>query len=234
MTVDEQKQAAAHRALDFVNDGMVVGLGTGSTADHFVKALGKHVSSGLSVHGVATSLATESLARECNIPLVSIDDVERIDVTVDGADEVDRDLRLIKGGGGALLREKIVAHGSARMVVIVDEGKLVPQLGAFPLPVEIVQFAALRMVRQLAEICEGATGKVVEVSLRKSAAGELFITDGGHYIADCACAAIPQPGQLAAQIERVPGVVEHGLFLKLATDVIVGHDNSTELLSRMD
>ena len=234
MTADDQKQIAAHRALEFVKDGMVVGLGTGSTANHFVNALGSRVASGLSVHGVATSINTETLAIENDIPLIAMDDVQRIDVTVDGADEVDREFRLIKGGGGALLREKIVAHASDRMVVIVDEAKLVSQLGAYALPVEIVQFGALRMVNQLTAICEEATGNGVEVSLRTSAAGEAFMTDGGHYIADCSCAAIPEPERLAAQIECVPGVVEHGLFLKLATDVIVGHDNATELLSRMD
>ena len=214
---DAAKAAAARRALEFVEDGMRIGLGTGSTASAFVTLLGERVASGLRVTGVPTSERTGELAREFGIPLATIDEMPELDLTVDGADEYDPALRLIKGGGGALLREKIVATASRRMIVIADANKAVAELGRFPLPVEVNRFglAVTRgaVVRE-AERCD-CTGAV---TLRGG--DRPFVTDGGHLILDCHFGRIPNAEMLAARLSAIPGVVEHGLFIGIASAVI--------------
>ena len=219
MTPDEAKRAAAARALELVTPGMRLGLGTGSTAAHFVDLLGARVAAGLKVICVPTSERTRAQAEGLSIPLTTLDETPALDLTVDGADEVDGALRLIKGGGGALLREKIVAAASARMVAIVDDTKMVARLGKFPLPVEVNAFglgATRLLVGKVAARhgCQGA------VTLRL-AGGKPFVTDGGHLILECAFGAIADPEALSADLFAIPGVVEHGLFLGLAGAAIV-------------
>lgn len=212
-TSDDDKKLAAEAGAALVKDGMVVGLGTGSTAAHFVRALGPRVKQGLSIRGVPTSAATAALARTLGVPLVGFDQVSEIDLTIDGADEFDPRLALVKGGGGALLYEKVVAAASRRMVAVCDGKKKVDTLGRFPLPVEVVPFGYEQVLRRLSAL--GA-----KVKLRQSE-GEVFKTDGGHYILDAAFGAIPDPAGLAQEIDRIVGVVEHGLFVGLCTEVIM-------------
>lgn len=214
---------AAQAALEFVKDGMVVGLGTGSTSAHFVRLLGERVRQGLRVKGVPTSEATRNLAEQVGVPLIEISQVTSIDVDVDGADEVDAGFRLIKGGGAALLREKIVAAASREMVVIADESKWVDTLGAFPLPVEVVRFGfALTQERVKAAMREaGCAGG--EATLRVQGKGnDPVVTDGGNYILDARCERIPNAEALADALKRIVGVVEHGLFIGLSRTVILG------------
>lgn len=233
MTADIEKKAAALRALDLVEDGMKLGIGTGSTADHFTRGLGEKVAAGLNVIGVPTSEATAKLAASLNIPLSTLEEVGSLDLTVDGADEADASFRLIKGGGGALLREKIVARASAKMAVIVDSSKLVPALGAFKLPVEIVPFGAGATKDQIKQgAAEFGTASPLPCSWRKSDDDSLFITDGGHYILDCAFGEIRDAEGLARFLLTLPGVVETGLFLGLATEIIVARGTETEILTR--
>ncbi|WP_135547992.1 ribose-5-phosphate isomerase RpiA [Paenibacillus cymbidii] len=216
----EAKQLAAERAVQLVEDGMTIGLGTGTTATYAIRRIGALVRGGLRIRAIATSLASERLAAAEGIPLVAFAELDgSLDLTIDGADEVDPELRLIKGGGGALLREKIVAAASERMIVIVDAGKLVKRLGAFPLPVEIVPFGNEATMRQL-----DALGCRPELRWQ---GGVPFRTDNGNYVADCAFGAIADPERLAAQLNHIPGVVENGLFVGLASRVIVGYDNGT-------
>ncbi|WP_281425010.1 ribose-5-phosphate isomerase RpiA [Paenibacillus tritici] len=213
------KQLAAEKAVEYVQDGMKVGLGTGSTAYWAIRKLGERVSEGLKITAVATSQASEDQARELGIPLVSFSEVDSLDLTIDGADELDGALQLIKGGGGALLREKIVAMGSARMIVVADESKAVTTLGKFPLPVEIVPFAWEWTVADLAKLgCKP--------ELRRSG-DELYKTDNGNYIADCRFEAIASAADLALSLQRIPGVVEHGLFIGIASMAIVGKSDGT-------
>ena len=222
---DALKRAAGHRAALLVEDGMRLGLGTGSTAAHFVAALGERVRAGLSVVGVPTSEATRAMAEAAGIPLTTLDDGP-LDLTVDGADELDGRLRLIKGGGGALLREKIVAAASRRMVVIADAGKRVERLGRFPLPLEVVPFGLTSTLR-LTEAALARAGCAGELRLRSAANGLPFATDGGHRIVDADLTDIPDPEALAAELAAVPGLVEHGLFLGLATGAIVAMPEGT-------
>lgn len=213
------KQLAAEKAVEYVQDGMKVGLGTGSTAYWAIRKLGERVSGGLQITAVATSQASEDQARELNIPLVAFGDVDSLDLTIDGADELDGALQLIKGGGGALLREKIVAMGSARMIVVADESKAVTTLGKFPLPVEIVPFAWEWTVAALAKLgCK--------TELRRSGE-DLYKTDNGNYIADCRFEAIESAAELALALQRIPGVVEHGLFIGIADLAIIGKSDGT-------
>ncbi len=231
MDAQEKKFRAAERALHFVKDGMVLGLGTGSTAAEFVKLVGEQVAQGLRVSGVPTSEATAQLARSLAIPLVTLDDQPSVDLTVDGADELDHELRLIKGGGGALLREKITAAASEMVVIIADDSKHVATLGKFPLPVEIVPFGAratLAMMKAMAADA-GAEGDMV---IRQSRDGKPFVSDGGHWIVDCAFDVIEEPEYLAELLPFVPGVVEHGLFLGLADVAIVAGDDGVLELSQ--
>jgi ribose 5-phosphate isomerase A len=224
MTADRYKRDAAARALDFVAPGMRLGLGTGSTAAHFVALLGERVRGGLSVLAVATSEATRLQAEALGIALTTLDATPELDLTVDGADEIAPDLTLIKGGGGALLGEKIVAAASARMVVIADESKWVATLGAFPLPVEVVPFG-LGATRRAVEAAAAAAGTPGPALLRRTDNGHVFVTDAGHWILDVSLRRISEPQALAERLAAIPGVVEHGLFIGLAqTAVIAGPD----------
>jgi ribose 5-phosphate isomerase A len=229
MDASEKKRRAAAKAIELIEPGMVVGLGTGSTAAEFVRLLGAEVGNGLDIKAIPTSEVTAQLAREAGITLVDFDDYPEIDVTVDGADEIDDELRLIKGGGGALLREKIVASASEQVVIIADDAKRVTTLGKFPLPIEVVPFglnATIEMIKVLAEDA-GVRGKI---TLRKGADGEPFVTDAGHHIVDCAFDAIPDPDLLADQLPIAPGVVEHGLFIDLADVAIIAGDGGLTIL----
>ncbi len=234
MSPDEKKTAAASRALEFVKPGMVIGLGTGSTAAAFVDLLGEKVADGFEITGVPTSLATERQAQARGIPLTSLDNQLLLDLTIDGADEIDDQLRLIKGGGGALLREKIVAAASDALIIIADDSKLVTTLGRFPLPVEVVTFglgATQRMISALAHELD-LDG---EIALRKTETGETFTTDSNHAIFDCSFSEIPDPETLADFLGAVPGVVEHGLFLEFADmAIIAGSDGVTVLEADYD
>jgi ribose 5-phosphate isomerase A len=213
--MDELKRQAAARALEHVEDGMKLGLGTGSTAKHFVDLLGDKVRGGMKVVGVPTSEATRAQAQACGIPLTTLDEVDRLDLTVDGADEIDPALDLIKGGGGALLREKIVAAASDRMIVIADDSKWVDVLGRFPLPVEVIPFglAATQRAMAAAFAQSGVSG---QMGIRKARDGHVFVTDGGHWIVDAHLGRITDAPRLAGLLNLIPGVVEHGLFIGLA------------------
>jgi ribose 5-phosphate isomerase A len=231
MSAEEQKRVAAARALDFVRPGMRLGLGTGSTAYHFVDLLGERVKQGLDVVGVPTSEATRAQAQRLGIRLSTLDETPELDLTVDGADEVAPDLTLIKGGGGALLREKIVASASARMVVIVDQSKLVPQLGRFPLPIEIVPFGAT-VTHRAVEAAVAAAGCPGPAVLRPGKDGHAFVTDGGHWLLDAKLERIPDPKALAERLSAIPGVMEHGLFIGFAWTVIVASPAGVRLIER--
>jgi ribose 5-phosphate isomerase A len=230
MSADLAKFNAAQAALEFVKDGMIVGLGTGSTSAHFVRQLGERVRQGLRVKGVPTSEATRNLAEQVGVPLVEISQVEGLDIDVDGADEVDAGFRLIKGGGGALLREKIVAAASKSMIVIADEGKWVETLGAFPLPVEVTRFGFALTQQRVAEALRKTGCGGDEVELRISGkANEPVITDGGNYILDAHAKTITDAEALARELQAIAGVVEHGLFIGLARTVILGKAKGAEI-----
>jgi ribose 5-phosphate isomerase A len=214
------KRDAAARAVALVQDGMVLGLGTGSTAKHFVALLAERVRGGLKVVGVPTSEATRAQAQGEGVPLATLDDEPVLDLTVDGADELDDRLRLIKGGGGALLREKIVAAASRRMIVIADGSKRVATLGRFPLPIEAIPFGLEATRRAVAAALQGQ-GLPADLRLRTAANGTPFVTDGGHVILDAHLSRIEAPEALAQALVAIPGVVEHGLFLGLATGAIL-------------
>lgn len=218
------KRAAAARAVALVGEGMRLGLGTGSTARHFVALLGERVRAGLDVVGVPTSEATRDQALAEGIRLATLDEEPELDLTVDGADELDDRLRLIKGGGGALLREKIVAAASRRMIVIADGSKRVETLGRFPLPIEVVPFG-YGATRLAIASAAASTGHAGELRLRRTADGSPFVTDGGHWIVDAHFARLDAPEALAAALVSVPGVVEHGLFLDLATGAILATED---------
>src|SRR6266436_371049 len=215
MANEEEKEAAGRAAAKLVRDGDIVGLGTGSTAYFAVVALGERVKAGLKIIGIPTSVHTADLARAVGIPLTTLDEHPEIDITIDGADEVDPKLNLIKGGGGALLREKVVASASKKMVVVADSGKIVPVLGKFPLPVEVIDFARTVVEKKIAVL--GATTK-----LRTKSDGKPFVTDEGHHILDCSFGKIADPPALARSLNEMPGVVEHGLFIGIAKLALVG------------
>ena len=227
---DDEKQRAAAAALDYVEPGMKLGLGTGSTAARFVALLGEKVALGLTVVGVPTSEATRRQAASLGIPLTTLEETPTLDLVVDGADEIDGELRLIKGGGGALLREKIVAASATRMLVIADSSKKVARLGAFPLPVEIVPFGFGSTRLRLERAC-AALGLAGEIAPRRKG-DALFLTDGGHYILDCALGAIPDAERLAAHLNAIPGIVDHGLFLGLAAVALIAGPDGVETLRR--
>lgn len=231
MNADAQKRAAAARAVDFVRPGMRLGLGTGSTAKHFVELIGERVRSGLDIVAVPTSEATSADARRCGIALITLEETPELDLTVDGADEIGPGLCLVKGGGGALLREKIVASASARMIVIADQSKWVPVLGHFPLPIEVVSFglAATQRALQKAISAIQEPGSLV---LRRQKNGQVFVTDSGHWILDASLARIDDPAALAHAISGVPGVVEHGLFIGLAHMAIIGGTDGVKIVER--
>jgi ribose 5-phosphate isomerase A len=229
--MDELKRQAAARALEHVRDGMKLGLGTGSTAKHFVELLGERVRGGLNVIGVPTSEATRADAERCGIALTTLDEIDRLDLTVDGADEIDPSFNLIKGGGGALLREKIVAAASDRMIVIADESKWVEVLGRFPLPVEVVPFglAATQRAIRRAFAETGVSGQMV---LRKGKDGHVFVTDGGHWIIDAHLGGITDAPRLAGLLNPIPGVVEHGLFIGLAGMAVLAGAQGIRVVER--
>jgi ribose 5-phosphate isomerase A len=218
MSADDQKRISGEAAAQLVESGMVVGLGTGSTAAWFVKALAARK---LDIRGVPTSEATANLARELGIALAALDDVKRIDLTVDGADEIGPGLSLIKGGGAALLREKLVWEASKRCVVIADAAKHVTALGRFPLPIEVVRFGHVHTGQRLADIA--AEFDLLPPRLRMAERG-VVVTDGGNVIYDMAAGVIAQPAALAAALKAVTGVVDHGLFLDLADEALLGTD----------
>jgi len=221
--VTREKERAAHYAVEhFVRDGMTVGLGTGSTAAFALRRMGELGLRG--IRGVPTSEASAALAREVGIPLVSLNDVDRVDVTIDGADEISPALALIKGGGGALLREKLVAEASRQMVVIADSTKLVLQLGQFPLPVEVIPFSCKQIQAKLQAL------GIVSALREKN--GVSFSTDEGNFILDCHCGVIANPGALAGLLKSMAGVVEHGLFIDQATTVVVASGEAVRELRR--
>ena len=220
---EELKRKAGERAVEYIKDGMVVGLGTGSTVKYTILKLGELVKDGLDIIGVPSSIATEKLAKEMGIKLGSINDYQVIDLTIDGADEVDRNLNLIKGGGGALLREKMIAHASKYEIIVVDESKVKRVLGDFPLPIEIVKFGYKRTMNVLSTLgCK---------PLLRVKNGEAYITDNGNYIVDCKFKRIDEPAKLERRIDEIPGVVEVGLFVGLANKVIVGKKDKIEIMT---
>lgn len=229
--MDALKRQAAARALEEVRDGMKLGLGTGSTAKHFVELLGEKVRAGMKVIGVPTSEATRADAIRCGVPLTTLDEVDHLDLTVDGADEIDPALNLIKGGGGALLREKIVAAASARMIVIADDSKWVDVLGRFPLPVEVIPFGlrATQAAMARAFVAAGVSGQMV---IRKGKDGHVFVTDGGHWIVDAHLGRIGDPPRLAGLLSAIPGVVEHGLFIGLGSVAILAGAQGIRVVER--
>ena len=225
MTVEEMRQAVAERAAALVETKMVVGLGTGRTASLVVRSIGARVQAGMAILGVPTSEATAKLARECGIPLSGLDDVARLDLCIDGADEFDPGLNLIKGLGGALLREKLTASAAARFVVIVDEEKRVAHLGEkAPVPVEVVPFGWTHTAARLSGL--GVT------PVRRERASQPVLTDGGNFLLDCRLPRSFDPRKLAEQMKATVGVVEHGFFLEMASTVLVGTASGIEELHR--
>jgi len=222
---DQEKQAAARAAAELVEAGQIVGLGSGSTAAHFVRFLAERVRQGLKIVGIPTSQATKELAEQLGIPLTTLETHPEIDIDIDGADEIDSQLNLIKGGGGAFLREKIVASVSRRFVVIGDSAKQVARLGKFPLPVETIPFAQALIARQVQTL--GA-----KVALRRSADGNAYVTDEGHHILDCTFGEIADAAALAQKLRAIPGVVEHGLFIGMAEMALVGRDGDVVQIRR--
>ena len=231
MDVEAQKRTAAARALTFVRPGMRLGLGTGSTARHFIELLAERVRAGLAVSAVPTSEATRAQAERAGIALTTLDETPELDLTVDGADEVAPDLSLIKGGGGALLREKIVSAASARMIVIADESKWVDALGRFPLPIEIVPFGATVTQRAIEAVAAEA-GCAGPAPLRAAQDGHPFVTDGGHWLVDAQLQRIADPLALAARLSAIPGVMEHGLFIGLARTAIIAGPSGVRVVER--
>jgi len=231
MDVEALKRAASARALDFVQPGMRLGLGTGSTAKHFVDLLGERVAAGLDVIAVPTSEVTRAQAAGLGIRLTTLEETPELDLTVDGADEVAPDLSLIKGGGGALLREKIVASASTRMLVIADESKCVDPLGKFPLPIEIAPFGAGSTLRKIKDVLVSAHPDAT-FSMRKGKDGLAFVTDGGHWIVDAALGRIEDPRAVALALNAVPGVMEHGLFIDMAFAAVIGGPDGVRLIER--
>jgi ribose 5-phosphate isomerase A len=228
---EKLKYAAAARAIEFVRPGMRLGLGTGSTAKHFVALLAERVRAGLDVIGVPTSEATRADAERQGVRLTTLDETPELDLTVDGADEIAPDLTVIKGGGGALLYEKIVAFASARMIVIADESKYVPVLGRFPLPIEVMPFGAVA-TRRAVEAAAAACGCPGPAAPRRTAGGHAFVTDGGHLVLDAALGRIPEPASLARRLADIPGVVEHGLFIGLAHVAIIAGSDGVRIVER--
>ena len=215
MANDQEKEAAARASLRFVNDGDIVGLGSGSTAECAIRLLGERLKSGLRIRGIPTSVRSKELVASLGIPLTTLDDYQQIDVTIDGADEFDPELRLIKGGGGALLREKIIASASKKVVIVADSSKQVQVLGKFPMPVEVIPFAQALIANKITAL--GAS-----VTLRQYVDENPFVTDDGHRILDCRFGQIPDPPTLAHTLSDMPGVVEHGLFINMVNVVLMG------------
>jgi len=221
MANDAEKEVAARASLKYVREGQVVGLGTGSTATIAIRLLGELVRGGLKIRGIPTSIASRDLAMQLGIPLTTFEEVQQIDVTIDGADEFDPALNLIKGGGGAMLREKVVASATKQLVIVTDSSKQVQVLGKFPLPVEVIGFAEPLVAKEIADL--GA--RVVQ---RKDSAGKSYLTDEGHHILDCHFGEIPDPPALARRLSDMPGIVEHGLFVGMASVVLMAKAGEVE------
>ncbi len=233
MNIDRSKRAAAEKAMEYVQPGMALGLGTGSTAAIFVEVLAQRVQAGLDVVCVPTSESTRLQAERAGLTLTTLDAQPRLDLTIDGADEIDAALRLIKGGGGALLREKIVATASSQMLVIADHSKRVDRLGKFALPVEVLSFGLEATRRQL--VAQAAdVGCAGSIELRRSNDGAPYWSDSGNYILDCAFGRIDEPEMLAAALQVIPGVVEHGLFIGLADLALIGDGDRVEVINALD
>lgn len=219
---DEAKKVAGRRVIeDFVRDGMKLGLGSGTTSHFFVRELGKRVADGLKLTCTATSRSTIDVALEVGIEIIDPNEIGEIDLTIDGPDEIDHALNMIKGGGACLLWEKIIAHASRQMICICDETKIVDQLGAFPLPVEVVQFAWKQTERQVALTLKksGIGGASIARRMRD---GKPIVTDSGNFILDCCCEIVPEPAKLEIKLNLIPGVVENGLFTREAAGMVVG------------
>jgi ribose 5-phosphate isomerase A len=231
MNTETQKRAAAVRAVEFVRPGMRLGLGTGSTAKYFVDLVGERVRAGLDIVAVPTSRATHDQAARCGIRLTTLEETPELDLTVDGADEIAPDLALIKGGGGALLREKIVAAASAHMIVIADESKWVDVLGRFPLPVEVAPFGVAATQRAVERAIAAVRG-AGQLRLRHGKDGHAFVTDGGHWILDASLGRIDDPQAMAHALADVPGVMEHGLFIDLAKMAIIAGSDGVRTVER--
>jgi len=214
MANDSEKELAARASLKYVRDGQIVGLGTGSTATIAIRYIGERVRDGLKIRGIPTSIHSRDLATQLGIPLATFDEYQEIDVTIDGADEFDPALNLIKGGGGAMLREKVVASATKQLVIVTDSSKQVPVLGKFPLPVEVIGFAEPLVAKEISRL--GAA-----VVRRSDSAGMPYLTDEGHHILDCRFGQIPDPLALARKLSDTPGVVEHGLFVGMASVVLM-------------
>lgn len=225
------KENAAMAAMEFVEDGMTLGLGSGSTAEIFMEQLGERIAGGLKIYGVPTSDRTAQCAIEAGIPLIDAQKVEKIDLTIDGADEVDPGFSLIKGGGACLLREKIIAHASSKMIVIVDTGKMVETLGKFPLPIEVDPFAMALTAEKIYQALKDSGCREAQTVLRQAKDGSgPLVTDGGHWILDSKCEHIPSPVDTALALSRIPGVMEHGLFIDLADVIIVGEIDHAKVM----
>jgi len=224
---DRAKWAAGTGAIEtYLRDGMKLGLGSGTTSHWFVRALGEAVAKGLHVVGVPTSTATRDLALEVGVPLTTLADVDRLDLTIDGADEIDHDGQMIKGGGACLLWERIIANASDRMVAVVDDGKVVPTLGAFPLPIEVVPYAWQSTRRSIAQLFDHLGYPDVDLPLR-TRDGQPVVTDSGNYLIDAHLKVITGPLLIDAQLNWIPGVVEHGLFTGIADEMVVGTADGT-------
>ncbi len=222
---ESEKKLAAEAAVEYVNDGMVIGLGTGSTAAYAVVKIGERVKEGLHITATSSSLATEQLARGLNIPLLEFSGISRLDLAIDGADEIDPQLRAVKGGGGALFREKILAAASDRMICIADPSKLVERLGKAKLPVEVLPFAAAFVEKSLGDLC-------TRVAVRQSGSGSRFVTDQGNCIFDMHFDEPYDPLELATALKTIPGVIEHGLFLSEIDMLIVAHGDKVAKINR--
>ena len=226
----KMKIIAAKEAIKFVKNGMKLGLGTGSTVNEFLLLLSEEIKNGLSITGVVTSEETRNLSNELNIPLSTLKKLKKLDLTIDGADEIDKNLSLIKGGGGALLREKIIAYNSSQLIIIADKSKIVEELGDFKLPVEVSSYehetTSYRIMDKLSNI--GYEGSIV---LRKKG-NEAFITDGGNYIYDLSIGFINEPNLVEHLLNSIPGVFENGLFINLTNKVIIGNEEGAEIITR--
>lgn len=220
----DKKRSAGEKAIEFIKDRMIVGLGTGSTVYYTINKLGEMVANGLRIKAVSTSRSTTELAEKLGIALVSLNEIDHIDITIDGADEVDDDLNGIKGGGGALLYEKLVAVSSDKVIWVVDSSKMVKKLGRFPLPVEVIPFAYNQVLNKFKN-----TDFSPKVRMKNNS---FFITDGGHYIIDLYLNEIENPYELQNNLNSMPGVVEHGLFLNIVDTIIVGKENSVEIINK--
>jgi ribose 5-phosphate isomerase A len=225
MSNDHEKKAAAHASVGFVREGDIVGLGSGSTASYAIEFLAERVNAGLKIKGIPTSAATSVLAASLGIPLTTLDEYQEIDIGIDGADEIDPHLCLIKGGGGALLREKVIASAARKLVIVADATKRVEVLGKFPLPVEVIAFAQALVGKKISEL--GAT-----VKIRQLKEGGPYVTDEGHHILDCAFGKIPDPQKLARELQNIPGVAGHGLFVDMVSMALIADGDQVHELNR--